>query len=92
MKDFYDQISAGGESTDEPEGFEYRDEDGTSIFVIQFDRYWNGWTLFRFYILPIFYLFFKLCLLLIPAGNCISIPKGIHTSKKMNVLKGNSTI
>ena len=54
MKDFYDQISAGGESTDEPEGFEYRDEDGTSIFVIQFDRYWNGWTLFRFYFLLIF--------------------------------------
>ena len=40
----------------------------------------------------IFYLFFKFCLLLIPAGNCISIPKGIHTSKKMNVSNLNSTI
>ena len=37
LDDFYPEINdrAG-------EGFEYRDEDGTSIFVIQFDRYWNG--------------------------------------------------
>ena len=37
MNDFYAEI------TDQfDEGFEYCDEDGTSIFVIQFDRYWNG--------------------------------------------------
>ena len=37
MLDFYDDI------TDDPEsgGFDYCDEDGTSIFVVQFDRYWN---------------------------------------------------
>jgi len=37
MADFHAQITdrAG-------EGFEYRDEDGTSIFIFQFQRYWNG--------------------------------------------------
>ena len=43
LNDFYDQITdkAG-------EGFEYRDEDGTSIFVIQFDRYWNWCAIYVF--------------------------------------------
>ena len=52
LNDFYDKITVG-ETERANEGFEYRDEDGTSIFVIQFDRYWNGCAIHNHFILKI---------------------------------------
>ena len=44
MEDFYDQITdVSSEESLFPKGFRYRDVNGTSIFLIQFDRFYSAY-------------------------------------------------